>query len=103
MTGGTMTNETGDDLLLLEAAVELTVLPVWVPAARVFQRVHGRLPRPREMRRLRNALQRLEADGLVRVAVSLDLDPTPDGRIAVGLLQTVRGRQPLGPTASIAS
>ena len=102
MTGG-RENQTGDDLLLLEAAVELTKVPVWVPAARVFQRVHGRLPRPREMRRLRKALQRLEGDGLVQVAVSLDLDPTPDGRVAVELLRTSRGRQPLSPTTSIAS
>jgi hypothetical protein len=96
---------------LLEAAVDLTAMPVWVPAARVFQRVHGRLPRPKDMRRLRKALERLERDGLVRVAVSLDLEPTPDGRVAVEVLRFGRlarsgrpsGGQPLPPTVSIAS
>lgn len=112
MTGGTRKNQTAEDLQLLEALVDLTTMPISVPAARVFQRVHGRLPRPREMRRLRRALARLQQDGLVRVAVSLDLELTPDGRVAVELLRYGRSvergrpdaaRQPLPPTASMAS
>lgn len=112
MTGGTGTNQTASDLELLEALADLTTMPISVPAARVFQRVHGRLPRPREVRRLRRSLARLQEDGLVRVAVSLDLELTPDGRVAVEILRFGRGgrrggpdaaRQPLSPTASIAS
>jgi hypothetical protein len=115
MTGGTGINETTEDLLLLEAAVELAQTPVWIPAARAFERLHGRLPRPRDMRRLRRALSRLQRDGLLQVVVSLDVEPTPDGRVAVELLRHRRrlaGKdrnlgelrpQPLSPTASIAS
>jgi hypothetical protein len=115
MTGGTGINETTEDLLLLEAAVELAQTPVWIPAARAFERLHGRLPRPRDMRRLRRALSRLQRDGLLQVVVSLDVEPTPDGRVAVELLRhrrrlaaENRGRddrrpRPLSPTASIAS
>ena len=112
MTGGTGINETTEDLLLLEAAVDLGETPVWIPAARAFQRMHGRLPRPRDMRRLRRALSRLQRDGLIQVVVSLDVEPTPDGRVAVELVRHRRlaaenrgaeGPQPLSPTASIAS
>jgi hypothetical protein len=113
MTGGTGINETTEDLLLLEAAVDLAETPVWIPAARAFQRLHGRLPRPPDMRRLRRALGRLQRDGLLRVAVCLDVEPTPDGRVAVELLRRRRlaerrdrgdvRRQPLSRTASIAS
>lgn len=112
MTGGTGSNQTAEDLQLLEALADLTTMPIAVPAARVFHRVHGRMPRPREMRRLRRSLARLERDGLARVAVSLDLELTPDGRVAVELVRYSRsagrggtdgGRQPLSPTASMAS
>jgi hypothetical protein len=111
MTGGTGTSHASEDLTLLEALADLATMPVAVPAARVFQKVHGRLPLPRDMRRLRRALARLADEGLVRVAVSLDLEVTADGRVAVEIVRLgraargddARGPQPLSPTASIAS
>jgi hypothetical protein len=85
--GDVRRNRTADDLCLLEAVVELATIPVHVPAARAFKHLHGRLPRPADMRRLRRSITRLVHDGLLQAAVSLDLVPTPDGRVAVELLR----------------
>lgn len=78
---------TGEDLRLLRAAVELAAITGNVPIARAFRALHGRMPGPKDMHRLRKALGRLEADGLLQCASSLDVTPTPDGRVAAELLR----------------
>ena len=83
------------DLELLEAAVELTPRRVTVPIRRVFEQVHGRPPQAEDVVDLRLAVLRLERDGLLRSDVALNVEPTPDGQVAVGLLRARRdGHRP---------
>ena len=81
---------TTQDLELLEAAVELTPRRVNVPVRLVFERLHGRPPGPSDLVDLRLAVLRLERDGLLRSDRALNVEPTPDGQVAVGLLRTRR-------------
>lgn len=96
-TGGVALSElhpcsspTASDLALLEAAVELTPRRISVPIAVVFQRVNGCLPVPSDMVELRLAILRLERDGLLLSNPALDVEPTPDGQVAVELLRAGR-------------
>lgn len=83
-----------EDLELLVAAVELTPRRVNVPARRAFERLHGRAPSPRDLVDLRLAVLRLERDGLVRADAALNVEPTPDGQVAAGLLRVRRPDPP---------
>ncbi len=73
---------------MLDAVVALTRRRVNVPAVRVLEHLHGPDPSPARFLDLRLAVLRLERDGLVRSDVHLDLEATPDGEVAVGLLRT---------------
>jgi hypothetical protein len=81
---------TTEDLVLLAAAVDLTPRRINVPARRVFEQVHGRPPGPGDLVALRLAVLRLERDGLLRSDAALNVEPTPDGQVAVGLLRASR-------------
>jgi hypothetical protein len=86
---------TTEDLELLAAAVDLTPRRVNVPARRVFEHRHGRPPGPTDLVELRMAVLRLERDGLLRSDAALNVEPTPDGQVAAGLVRARRdGRQP---------
>ena len=85
-----MTAATSDDLDLLAAAVDLTPRRINVPARQVFERLQGRPPTWRERLELRLAILRLERDGLLRSDADLNVEPTPDGQVAVGLRRAGR-------------
>lgn len=87
---GDRSSPTTEDLELLAAAVDLTPRRVNVPVRRVFERVHGRTPGPEDLVALRLAVLRLERDGLLRSDAALNVEPTPDGQVAVGLLRATR-------------
>jgi hypothetical protein len=68
------------DLALLAAADELTQRRVTVDVAAVWDRLHGRAPRPDEWPAIRRAVLRLEREGLVRSDLALRLEVTADGQ-----------------------
>jgi hypothetical protein len=85
-----MRSSSESDFALLEAAVDLTQRRVNVSLGRVFEHVHARKAGSDDRVGLRLALLRLERDGLVQSDSDLNVEPTPDGQVAVELLRARR-------------
>ena len=85
-----MPSPSESDFALLEAALALTQRRVNVPIGRVFVHLHARKAGSEDRAALRLALLRLERDGLVQSDSQLNVEPTPDGQVAVELLRARR-------------